>query len=152
MADEVFLDGNEIDMRFLLQSVSTLQSDKVLDEHYKEYMDILKPVTNAEKHFSVKENLWKDVRMIRLAKCQVFKLCEDVRDDFLSNLRVSIQEVKEFSRPAEQPCHFKTEASRWEVSFRIVPPEDFEKKASLRKFLRQLWDFAFALSNYASEF
>ncbi|XP_028390591.1 uncharacterized protein LOC114515528 [Dendronephthya gigantea] len=152
IAAEVSLEGNEIDMRFLLQSHATLQSDKIFDTHYKEYVDILKAGTNAEKPFTVKENLWKDVRMIRLSKCKVFKLCEDVQDDFLSNLAVYLQEIKELSRPGEKPGDFKTEYSRWEVSFRIAPPENFEKKASLRKFLRRLWDFAFALSNSASEF
>jgi hypothetical protein len=140
-----------VDIRFLLQSRATLKPDEISDTNYKQYVNILKPDPSAEKPFIVEENLWKDVRTIRFTKSRKFKASAHVENEFLSALTVYLYEVEEYSRPCEDPGQFKTKRIRCEVCLKTELPEDFGTKTTLRNFLRQLWDFAFALSTYVSE-
>ena len=145
------LDGREVDIRFLLQSRARLEPHEIPGTSYEPYVNILKPAPNANKPFYLDENLWKNVTIIRSTKCTKFQVHADIENDFLSALTVYLDEVKEFSRPCESPGEFATEASRWEVALKTPVPENFGTKSTLQKHLRQLWDFAFVLSNCMSD-
>lgn len=135
-----------------MQSWAKLEPDEIPGTNYEPYVNILKADPNEEKPFHVDENLWKDVTLIRFTKSKRFRAYADVDNDFLSALVVYLNEVKELSRPSVNPGEFATEATRWEVSLKISLPENFGTKATLEKYLRQLWDFAFALSTCMSDY
>ena len=145
-----FDDGREIDLRFLLQSRATLQQDEISGTDYEQYTNILKPALDTDKPFSVDKNLWKDVRMVRISKCRKLTGSTDANTDLLSALTVYLDKVEEFSRPREDPGDFKCNFTRCEVCLKTALPDDFGTKLKKRNFLRQFWDFAFALSTYVS--
>ncbi len=127
-----------------------MKPDEISGTNYEQYANILKPVPNADTPFSIDENLWKDVRIIRFSKSRHLKACANVQNDFLSGLTVYLDETEELSRPRENPGDFKHKVTRLEVCFKTEVPDDFGTKVTMRNFLRQLWDFAFAFSTCVS--
>ena len=150
-SEQFILDGREVDIRFLLQSRATLKQDEISGTDYEKYANILKPASTDDQPFSVDKDLWKNVRLVRITKSQHLPASTDVKNDLLSALTVYYDEVEEFSRPREDPGDFKSQFKRCEVALKIALPEDCETKMKKRNFLRQLWDFAFALSTHASD-
>ena len=129
-----------------------MKQDDFIGTDYEQYTNILKPAPNTDKPFSVDKNLWKNVRMVRNIKCTQFSADTDVKDDFLSAITVYFDEVEELSRPREDPGDFKCNYKRCQLCLKIAVPEDFATGTKMKKrnFLRQLWDFAFALSSHVS--
>ena len=151
-ADENFvLDGWETDVRFLLQSRYALALSDIRDTKYAKYQCILEPST-GEQPFTVQEELWKDVRLIRHYKSKKFT-CASRQGGFLSGLTAYLNEVTEYSRPLgpEKVGEFREKHTRWEVSLEAKLPEDLAAKETVKTFLEEVWKFAFALSSFVSK-
>ena len=151
-ADENFvLDGWETDVRFLLQSRYALALSDIQDTKYAKYQRILEPST-GEQPFTVQEELWKDVRLIRHYKSKKFT-CASRQGGFLSGLTAYLNEVTEYSRPLgpEKVGEFREKHTRWEVSLEAKLPEDLAAKETVKTFLEEVWKFAFALSSFVSK-
>ena len=151
-ADENFvLDGWETDVRFLLQSRYALAPSDIQDTKYAKYQRILEPST-GEQPFTVQEELWKDVRLIRHYKSKKFT-CASRQGGFLSGLTAYLNEVTEYSRPLgpEKVGEFREKHTRWEVSLEAKLPEDLAAKETVKTFLEEVWKFAFALSSFVSK-
>ena len=145
-ADENFvLDGWETDVRFLLQSRYALAPSDIQDTKYAKYQRILEPST-GEQPFTVQEELWKDVRLIRHYKSKKFT-CASRQGGFLSGLTAYLNEVTEYSRPLgpEKVGEFREKHTRWEMSLEAKLPEDLAAKETVKTFLEEVWKFAFAL-------
>ena len=147
--DDVILDGWETDVRFLLQSRYALAPGDIRDTKYAKYQRILEPGT-IERPFAVKEELWKDVRLIRFNKSKKFS-CASRQGGFLSGLTAYLNEVREYSRPSQRVGKFREEHTRCEVSLEVTLPEDLTAKDTVEKFLCEVWNFAFALSSFVSK-
>ena len=150
--DENFvLDGWETDVRFLLQSRYALALSDIRDTKYAKYQCILEPST-GEQPFTVQEELWKDVRLIRHYKSKKFT-CASRQGGFLSGLTAYLNEVTEYSRPLgpEKVGEFREKHTRWEVSLEAKLPEDLAAKETVKTFLEEVWKFAFALSSFVSK-
>ena len=152
-ADENFvLDGWETDVRFLLQSRYALTLSDIRDTKYAKYQCILEPST-GEQPFSVQEELWKDVRLVRHYKKSKKFTCASRQGGFLSGLTAYLNEVTEYSRPLgpEKVGEFREKHTRWEVSLEAKLPEDLAAKETVKTFLEEVWKFAFALSSFVSK-
>ena len=150
--DENFvLDGWETDVRFLLQSRYALALSDIRDTKYAKYQCILEPST-GEQPFTVQEELWKDVRLIRHYKSKKFT-CASRQGGFLSGLTAYLNEVTEYSRPLgpEKVGEFREKHTRWEMSLEAKLPEDLAAKETVKTFLEEVWKFAFALSSFVSK-
>ena len=149
--DNFVLDGWETDVRFLLQSRYALALSDIQDTKYAKYQRILEPST-GEQPFTVQEELWKDVRLIRHYKSKKFT-CASRQGGFLSGLTAYLNEVTEYSRPLgpEKVGEFREKHTRWEVSLEAKLPEDLAAKETVKTFLEEVWKFAFALSSFVSK-
>ena len=155
--DDVMLDGWETDIRFLLQTRYALGPCDIRDTKYAKYQHMLEP-SNAERAFKVQEDLWKHVRLIRVSKLRKFTRVSPP-GSFLSGLSVYLAEVTEYSRPNSEVDDFEKEVTRWEVSLEATLPTDDEKgilfkfpaKETMKRFLDEVWKFAFSLSSSVSE-
>jgi len=155
--DDVMLDGWETDIRFSLQTRYALGPCDIRDTKYAKYQHILEP-SNAERAFKVQEDLWKHVRLIRVSKLRKFTRVSPP-GSFLSGLSVYLAEVTEYSRPNSEVDDFKKEVTRWEVSLEATLPTDdeqgisfkFPAKETMKRFLHEVWKFAFSLSSSVSE-
>jgi len=148
--DDVTLDGWEMDIRFLLQSRYALPSQDVSDTKYARYQRVLK--ASKQRHnrpFTVQEDLWKDIRLIRFIKSTKFT-SNAAQRGFLFGLTVYLDEVTEFSRPAQNVDEFRTEVTRWELSLGAELPEDLTEKDAIKTFLQEVWEFSFSLSSFVS--
>ena len=151
-ADNNFvLDGWETDIRFLLQSRHALATSDIRDTKYAKYQRVLEPST-GEQPFTVQEELWKNVRLIRHYKSKKFT-CASRQGGFLSGLTAYLNEVTEYSRPLgpEKVGEFREKHTRWEVSLEAKLPEDLAAKETVKTFLEEVWKFAFALSSFVSK-
>ena len=151
--DENFvLDGWETDVRFLLQSRYALALSDIQDTKYAKYQCILEPST-GEQPFSVQEELWKDVRLVRHYKKSKKFTCASRQGGFLSGLTAYLNEVTEYSRPLgpEKVGEFREKHTRWEMSLEAKLPEDLAAKETVKTFLEEVWKFAFALSSFVSK-
>ena len=151
--DENFvLDGWETDVRFLLQSRYALAPSDIQDTKYAKYQCILEPST-GEQPFSVQEELWKDVRLVRHYKKSKKFTCASRQGGFLSGLTAYLNEVTEYSRPLgpEKVGEFREKHTRWEMSLEAKLPEDLAAKETVKTFLEEVWKFAFALSSFVSK-
>ena len=151
--DENFvLDGWETDVRFLLQSRYALAPSDIQDTEYAKYQCILEPST-GEQPFSVQEELWKDVRLVRHYKKSKKFTCASRQSKFLSGLTAYLNEVTEYSRPLgpEKVGEFREKRTRWEMSLEAKLPEDLAAKETVKTFLEEVWKFAFALSSFVSK-
>ena len=151
--DENFvLDGWETDVRFLLQSRYALALSDIQDTKYAKYQRILEPST-GEQPFSVQEELWKDVRLVRHYKKSKKFTCASRQGGFLSGLTAYLNEVTEYSRPLgpEKVGEFREKHTRWEMSLEAKLPEDLAAKETVKTFLEEVWKFAFALSSFVSK-
>ena len=149
--DNFVLDGWETDVRFLLQSRYALALSDIRDTKYAKYQRILEPST-GEQPFTVQEELWKDVRLIRHYKSKKFT-CASRQGGFLSGLTAYLNEVTEYSRPLgpEKVGEFREKHTRWEMSLEAKLPEDLAAKETVKTFLEEVWKFAFALSSFVSK-
>ena len=149
--DNFVLDGWETDVRFLLQSRYALAQSDIRDTKYAKYQRVLEPST-GEQPFTVQEELWKDVRLIRHCKSKKFT-CASRQGGFLSGLTAYLNEVTEYSRPLgpEKVGEFREKHTRWEVSLEAKLPEDLAAKETVKTFLEEVWKFAFALSSFVSK-
>ena len=149
--DNFVLDGWETDVRFLLQSRYALALSDIRDTKYAKYQCILEPST-GEQPFTVQEELWKNVRLIRHYKSKKFT-CASRQGGFLSGLTAYLNEVTEYSRPLgpEKVGEFREKHTRWEVSLEAKLPEDLAAKETVKTFLEEVWKFAFALSSFVSK-
>ena len=149
--DNFVLDGWETDIRFLLQSRYALAPSDIRDTKYAKYQRILEPST-GEQPFTVQEELWKDVRLVRHYKSKKFT-CASRQGGFLSGLTAYLNEVTEYSRPLgpEKVGEFREKHTRWEVSLEAKLPEDLAAKETVKTFLEEVWKFAFALSSFVSK-
>ncbi|XP_068758712.1 uncharacterized protein [Montipora capricornis] len=139
--DVIKLDGWETDVRFLLQSRSTLQPKDISETKYERYRCVLNP--NQVPPFSVPEDLWKNVRLIRSVESTKFT------NGLMPNLTVSLDKVTEYSRPSQQK--FESVSTRWEVSLKAVIPKDLTDKDTITMFLREVWTFSLNLSSFVSK-
>ena len=149
--EDVILDGWETDVRFLLQSRYELQLRDIQDTKYAHYQRVLEAGNQAQSRpFSVQEDLWKDVRLIRFIKSTKFTRAT-AGEDFLSGLTVYVDEVSEYSRPAQEVDVFRRKiSSRWEVSLEAALPRDLTEKQTVKTFLNEVWEFSLALSSFVS--
>ena len=149
--DNFVLDGWETDVRFLLQSRYALALSDIQDTKYAKYQRILEPST-GEQPFTVQEELWKDVRLIRHYKSKKFT-CASRQGGFLSGLTAYLNEVTEYSRPLgpEKVGEFREKHTRWEMSLEAKLPEDLAAKETVETSLEEVWKFAFALSSFVSK-
>ncbi|XP_068758709.1 uncharacterized protein [Montipora capricornis] len=141
--DVIRLDGWETDVRFLLQSRSTLQPKDTPETKYERYRCVLNP--NQVPPFSVPEDLWKNVRLIRSVESTKFT------NGLMPNLTVSLDKVTEYSRPSQQVNKFESVSTRWEVSLKAVIPKDLTDKDTITMFLREVWTFSLNLSSFVSK-
>ena len=154
--DDVMLDGWETDVRFLLQTRFALGPCDIRDTKYAKYQRILQP-NNAARAFKVQEDLWKQVKLIRVSRLRKFTHISPP-GGFLSGLTVYLGEVTEYSRPKQEVNVFGREVTRWEVSLEATLPTDDEQRISfkcpaketMKTFLNEVWKFAFSLSSFVS--
>ena len=155
--DDIMLDGWETDIRFLLQTRYALGPCDIRDTKYAKYLRILEP-SNAGRTFKVQGDLWKLVRLVRVSRLRKFKHVSQP-GGFLSGLTVYLDEVTEYSRPKPEVDEFGREVTRWEVSLEATLPTDdqerntfkFPAKETMKRFLHEVWKFAFSLSSFVSE-
>ena len=149
--DDIILDGLETDIRFLLHSRYEMSPQDTRDTKYAQYQDVLRwgSQMHSGRPFVVKEDQWKDVRLIRFIKSTKFKR-DPAERGFMSNLTVYLDEVTEYSRPSHQVGVFQKEITRWELSIEAALPEDLTKKETVRRFLHELWEYSFSLSSFLS--
>ena len=153
---DVMLDGRETDIRFLLQTRYALGPCDIRDTNYAKYQRILEP-SNAARSFKVQEDLWKHIRLVRVGKLRKFTQISP-RGGFLSGLTVYLDEVTEYSRPKPEVDVFGRVVTRWEVSLEGTLPSDdeqrisfkFPAKETMKRFLHEVWQFAFSLSSFVS--
>lgn len=148
-SDGIILDGWESDVRFLLQSRNALQPQDIRDTKYERYQGVLKAGDQSRQPFSVQEDLWKDVRLIRSIKSTKYTHSSR-RRGVLSNLTVYLSEVSEYSRPTKSVNGFGSKTTRWEVSLEAPLPEDLTDKEAVKMFLDEVWKFALSLSSFVS--
>ena len=154
--DDVMLDGWETDVRFLLQTRYALGPSDIRDTKYAKYQRILQS-SDAMRPFKVQEDLWKQVKLIRVSRLWKFKHLSPP-GGFLSGLTVYLGAVTEYSRPKPEVNVFGREVSRWEVSLEATLPTDDEQRMSfkcpaketMKTFLNEVWQFAFSLSSFVS--
>lgn len=154
--DDVILDGWETDVRFLLQTRFALGPCDIPDTKYAKYQRILQP-SDAVRAFKVQEDLWKQVKLIRVSRLRKFKHVSPP-GGFLSGLTVYLGEVTEYSRPTPEVNVFGREVTRCEVSLEATLPTDDEQRISfkcpaketMKTFLNEVWKFAFSLSSFVS--
>ena len=154
--DDVMLDGWETDIRFLLQTRFALGPSDIRDTKYVKYQRILEPSNNV-RPFKVQEDLWKQVKLIRVSRLRKFTHVSPP-GGFLSGLTVYLDEVTEYSRPKPEVNVFEREVTRWEVSLGATLPTDDEERISfkcpaketMKTFLKEVWQFAFSLSSFVS--
>ena len=154
--DDVILDGWETDVRFLLQTRFALGPCDIRDTKYAKYQRILQP-NNAARAFKVQEDLWKQVKLIRVSRLRKFTHISPP-GGFLSGLTVYLGEVTEYSRPKPEVNVFGREVTRCEVSLEATLPKDEEQRISfkcpaketMKTFLNEVWKFAFSLSSFVS--
>ena len=154
--DDIMLDGWETDIRFLLQTRHALGPSDIRDTKYVKYQRILEPSNNV-RPFKVQEDLWKQVKLIRVSRLRKFTRVSPP-GGFLSGLTVYLDEVTEYSRPKPEVNVFEREVTRWEVSLGATLPTDDEERISfkcpaketMKTFLKEVWQFAFSLSSFVS--
>ena len=150
--DDIILDGGESDVRFLLQTRYILQPQDIPQAKYERYKRVLQVGNQGNSSglpFSIQEDLWKDVKLIRSVKSTKFRQKKGKRG-FLTDLTVSLDEVTEYSRPTQSVNMFGRMKSRWEVSLKAVLPKDLTDKDMVQKFLEDVWKFSFQLSSFVS--
>ena len=148
--DDILLDGWESDMRFLLQSRNTLPAQDIRETKYERYQCVLKASSpSCQRPFSVQEDLWKDVRLIRSIKSTKFPHCR-AQGGRLSDFTVYLDEVTEYSRPGPSVNEFRTETTRWEVSLEAALPVELTEKETVKAFLNEVWEFSMSLSSFVS--
>lgn len=128
-------DNWETDVRFLLQSRYALALNDIRDTKYAKYQRIFKP-SALEQPFTVQEELWKDVRVIRHYKSKKFA-CASRQGGFLNGLTAYLNEVTEYSRPLgpEEVDEFREKHTRWEVSWE-ESSRRFNRKGNCQNVLR----------------
>ena len=154
-SDDIILDGGESDVRFLLQSRYILQPQDTPQAKYERYRRVLQvrnQCDSSDLPFSIQEDLWKDVKLIRSVKSTKFTQKQENRG-LSTDLTVSLDEVHEYSRPTESVNKFGKVKSRWEVSLKAVLPKDLpdKDKDMVQKFLQDVWEFSFQLSSFVSK-
>ena len=149
--DDIILDGLETDIRFVLHSRYEMSPQEIRDTKYAQYQHVLRWGSQMQsgRPFVVKEDQWKDVRLIRFIKSTKFKR-DSAKRDFMSNLTVYLDEVTEYSRPSHQVGVFQKEITRWELSIEAALPEDLTEKETVKRFLHELWEYSFSLSSFLS--
>lgn len=150
---DIILDGGESDVRFLLQSRYILQPQDTPQAKYERYQRVLQvrnQCDSSDLPFSIQEDLWKDVKLIRSVKSTKFTQKQENRG-LSTDLTVSLDEVYEYSRPTESVNKFGKVKSRWEVSLKAVLPKDLTDKDMVQKFLQNVWEFSFQLSSFVSK-
>lgn len=151
--DDIILDGGESDVRFLLQSRYILQPQDTPQAKYERYQRVLQVSNQCDSSdlpFSIQEDLWKDVKLIRSVKSTKFTQKQENRG-LLTDLTVSLDEVHEYSRPTQSVNKFGKVKSRWEVSLKAVLPKELTDKDMVQKFLEDVWKFSFQLSSFVSK-
>ena len=146
--DDIILDGLETDIRFLLHSRYEMSPQETRDTKYEQYQDVLRKGSqmHSGRPFVVKEDQWKDVRLIRFIKSTKFKR-DSAERDFMSNLTVYLDEVTEYSRPSHQVGVFQKQITRWQLSIEAALPEDLTEKETVKRFLHELWKYSLCLSS-----
>ena len=132
--DDVTLDGWKMDVRFLLQSRYALPSQDVRDTKYARYQRVLKASKQRRNRpFTVQEDPWKDIRLIRFIKLTQFTNSAAQRG-FLFGLTVYLEEMTEYFSPAQNADEFRTEVTRWELSLGAELPKDLTEKDAMKTF------------------
>lgn len=150
------LDGVETDVRFVLQTRHALRSEDIRGTAYEQYRDILQSQNHAHASrcpFVVKPEVWKEVALIRHKKSRTYKLDEDLAmlSEFRKALRISVNEVTEYSRPTKHASAFSKVFTRWEVVVKAGLPNSWSNSEAVEKLLRDIWAFSFALASHLSE-
>lgn len=150
------LDGVETDVRFVLQTRHALRSEDIRGTAYEQYRDILQSQNHAHASrcpFVVKPEVWKEVALIRHKKSRIYKLDEDLAmlSEFRKALRISVNEVTEYSRPTKHASAFSKVFTRWEVVVKAGLPNSWSNSEAVEKLLRDIWAFSFALASHLSE-
>ena len=104
---------------------------------------------SLEGLFVGREDEWMDVRLTRFIKSTKFKR-DPAERGFMSKLTVYLDEVTEYSRPSHQVGNFQKQITRWELSIEAALPEDLTEKETVKRFLRELWEYSFSLSSFLS--
>ena len=156
-SDVTELDGIETDVRFLLQSRRALAPADIRGTGYEKYRDALKPAPRARSAdcpFVVKEEVWKDVALIRHKKSRIYRLDPDLpsssTSEFRRSLTVYFSDVTEYSRPVRNVSEFNKVHTRCEVSVQAALPSSWGNSDEMKRFLRDIWAFAFAFSSHVS--
>ncbi|KAK3698052.1 hypothetical protein QZH41_010823, partial [Actinostola sp. cb2023] len=98
-AKEAGEDGDEIDIRFLLQSRRSLTRNEILGTEYEVYEDIMQTTTPHSRStkkqmqlFRIQEDLWHQVYMVRHKKTQRFRNLFPSNDKFNKSLFIDLTE------------------------------------------------------------
>lgn len=152
-------DGDESDVRFILQSRRSLNQEEIRETEYEVYQELMQqpsravPTTNPTKKqkqmFCIKEDLWNDVSMVRHKKTHLFR--SELDDDpFLSHVSVELKEVTEHSRPMTECSCFRKNFTRYELDLQLVTPPLSTSEGKLSVFLARIWLLAFKISTFLS--
>ena len=156
--DVTDLDGVETDVRFALMTRRALPNDQILGTTYEQYRDVLLPQTHpraSRSPFVAKQELWKDVALVRHKKSRIYRLDPSRYNWFESNFRKSLSirviVVTEYSRPTKHASAFSKVFTRCEVACKPELPNSWGNTQAWKSHLRNVWAFAFALASDMSE-
>ena len=152
-------DGDESDVRFILQSRRSLNQKEIQDTEYEVYQELMqqpsqavnapKPAKIRKPMFCIKEDLWNEVSMVRHKTTRLFRSEQD-EDPFLSQVTMELKEVKEYSRPMTECSCFRKIFTRCELDLQLETPPLSMGEGELVVFLEKVWQLAFAISAFLS--
>lgn len=152
-------DGDESDVRFILQSRRSLNQEEIRETEYEVYQELMqqpsravpaaKPTKKQKQMFCIKEDLWNEVSMVRHKKMRLFRR-EEQDDSFLSLVTVELKEVTEHSRPMTECSCFRKNFTRYELDLQLVTPPLSTSEGELSVFLERIWQLAFRISTFLS--
>ena len=139
-----------------LQTRRALRPDDIRGTSYEQYRDALQPQRHPKptrSPFVVKQEVWKDVAMIRHKKSRMYRIGESIGaiSEFRKSLCVSVNEITEYSRPTKHASAFSKVFTRCEVAVRAGLPNSWSNSESLEQLLRDIWAFGFAFASHMSE-
>ena len=147
------LDGVETDVRLMLLSRRALGSEEIQGTDYDKYRGLLEPkprATHSGIPFKVKQEVWKEVVLIRQKKAKMFRLDPQLAhsaSEFMSAMTIKVAAIMEYSRPTRHASAFNKAFERYEVSLHPALPSNWTE-IEVEQFLRNIWAFSFALSSY----
>jgi len=69
----------------------------------------------------------------------------------LFGLTFYLEEMTEYSSPAQNADEFRTEVPRWELSLGAELSKELSEKDAMKTFLHEVWEFSFSLSSFVAK-